>query len=326
MEKSEFRKLYVIALFLILIFVSYLMIKPYITALLTSMIFAYLFFPIYKKFRSITKNEVISSLLVTFLVIIIIILPLGFIASAIVKESANIIKENRIENLISNLAENPQLKSIIGSASQSGLEYLRKQASEFLLSLPLKIISLVISAFALFYLLIIGEPLVNTIKETLPVKKREELINHIGNSIYSIVYGLFATALIEFVVAAIGFKLLGVESPILFAFLIGLFALIPFLGPLIVWLPLSIIEILHQSYPKAIGIAILGSALSLSENLIRAKIIGDKSKIHPLVIILGVVGGVPLMGFIGIIVGPIILSILIIVFKEYYPIEHEAES
>src|SRR3989344_2471051 len=163
MEKSEFRKLYVIALFLILIFVSYLMIKPYITALLTSMIFAYLFFPIYKKFRSITKNEVISSLLVTFLVIIIIILPLGFIASAIVKESANIIKENRIENLISNLAENPQLKSIIGSASQSGLEYLRKQASEFLLSLPLKIISLVISAFALFYLLIIGEPLVNTI-------------------------------------------------------------------------------------------------------------------------------------------------------------------
>ena len=326
MEKTEIKKYYVIVFLIILVYLGYLIIKDYIPALLTSFILAYLFFPLYKKLRTIAKSEVISSLLVTILVISILLLPLGFIANSLIKESANIINSNAIQDIeakvVSYITQERQLAKPLSTISEKGLEYIKNQASLFIISLPSKLISLIIAAFALFYSFIIGESLVKTVKQTLPIKRKEELLNHIGNTTYAIVYGLFATAIIEFIIAAVGFKLLGVSSPFILALIIGLLTLIPFLGPIIVWLPLTIMNVISREYPKAIGITILGVVMSLSETLIRAKIIGEKSKIHPVIVLLGIIGGVQVIGFIGIIVGPIILSTLVVILKEYYPVKN----
>ena len=331
MEKRDLKKYVIIALLIILVYLSYLIVKPFVTALLTAFTLAYLFFPFYKKIESLTKNELLSAFIVTFLIIIIILIPLGFIANSIVRESRSIITLEKIQIIEGAIAdyvvEDPQTKSTLTKISESIFDLLRNSASEFLFTIPSKLLSLLVTAFALFYTFMIAEPLIKTIKQTLPVKRKDELIEHIGNTTYAIVYGLFATAIIVFVMAVIGFKLLGLESPFLLGLVIGILSLIPLVGPAVLWLPLGIIKILDQQYPLGIGILILGIIISLSETLIRIKIIGKKAKIHPIIIFLGIIGGVPLFGVIGVIVCPIVLSILVVIIKEYYPLKnHEVKS
>ena len=325
----KIKQVYIVILILILIYLSYLIIKPFIAAILVSFVLAYLFFPLHKKIRRITKNEVFSAIIVTFLIVLIILLPLGFIANSLIKESIVLINSKELQNIeyitAGYISEDSQLKSSLASVSESILKFIKTEASSFLLTLPLKILSLVISTFVLFHSLLIGESLIKNFKQALPIKRKEELLNHIKLTINSIVYGLLATAILQFIMASIGFSILGVSSPFILALIIGLLGLIPFLGPIIIWAPLGILELIKTNYPKATGIIILGIILSLSETLIRIKIMSDKAKINPIIAILGVVGGIKLMGFIGVIVGPIILSTLFIILKEYYPLEkHEA--
>ena len=87
--KKDIKK-YLIAVILILFaYIAYLIVAPFLTALLTSFILAYLSFPLYKKISKSTKSEVTGAILTTLLIIIIILLPLIYIANALVIESIN---------------------------------------------------------------------------------------------------------------------------------------------------------------------------------------------------------------------------------------------
>ncbi len=94
-------------------------------------------------------------------------------------------------------------------------------------------------------------------------------------------------------------------------------AMIPFTGTMVIWLPAGIVALLNQDYFSGIGIIIWGTLfVSSIDNFIRPKVIGNKAKIHPVVILLGLLGGLSLFGFIGIFVGPIVLSIILGLLNE----------
>jgi len=104
-----------------------------------------------------------------------------------------------------------------------------------------------------------------------------------------------------------------------------LFALIPFLGAVVVWLPIALIELLSgiikgNAWQTGIGIALMVYGIffiSIVDNIIKPKIVGEKAGIHPMLIFLGVIGGLALFGLIGAFIGPIILTILIAFLKIY---------
>ena len=115
-------------------------------------------------------------------------------------------------------------------------------------------------------------------------------------------------ALIEFVVGVIGFYLVGVKAYILLPALIFLFAFIPGLGPVLVWGPLAIFYIALQDYPTGIGVIIVGLIISLViEILLRNKLVGSSTGINPLVMLIGIIGGMTIFGLFGFIIGPLIL-------------------
>ena len=100
-------------------------------------------------------------------------------------------------------------------------------------------------------------------------------------------------------------------------------AMLPF-GAAIVWLPTALIKLLNGDLFNGIGLLVYGVlVISLVDNFIRPMIISRKSRVHPLVIILGVFGGLSLFGFMGILVGPLILAVLI-AFLDFYVKEYEA--
>src|SRR3989344_4933590 len=118
-------------------------------------------------------------------------------------------------------------------------------------------------------------------------------------------------------VAAIGFKIIGVQAAILWAFLIGILAFIPFAGSAIVWIPIAIVNIITKAYPQAIGIIIIGLIIIAIETFLRPKIIGSRADIHPVLVLIGALGGVEILGIIGLVVGPIVLSSFFTILKDY---------
>lgn len=331
MEKVEFQKYLLLAFFAIVVYLAFLIIKPFIIAILTGCVLTYFSHPLYKLLKRFIKNSTASALITTILVIIIILIPLLFVANTIANETIRLVQSEHIVTKIQDFASStfsnsPNIAILISDTSTKAVGYMKNIAIEFVLDIPSKIISIFITILTLFYLLKIGEPFVNKIKDLLPIRKRTDLINHIKGVTNAVVYGLFLMAIAQFIISLIGLKLLNIPSPFVFALIIGIAAFIPLVGPVIIWLPLAILSLVDGDYAKAIGLVVLGAILGLVDTIIKAKVVEIRTSIHPLIIILGALGGVYVFGFIGFIIGPIFLSSISVIIEEYFPVGEDNEA
>ncbi len=320
---KEIKKYLIVTSILILVYISFLIIKPFITALLASFVLAYLFHPLHKKITKLTNKPVLAATLTTIIIITVIMFPIVSIARTTITESIILFNSGIIEQTISEsfkyIESIGYFSNIINKIIEKLIVFIQEQSTKFLISIPSKIFHLLITIYTTFGLLLLGENFVKKAKNILPTKKQDELVKHLGDVTYSIVYGLFLTAIIEFVIALIAFQIIGSNISVLLALIIGFLAFIPFLGPSIVWVPYALIEIIRNNTANATIIITLGIILFLIETFLKPKIIGHHAKVHPIVILIGTIGGIKLMGFIGLIVGPVILSGLITTIKDYYP-------
>jgi len=142
------------------------------------------------------------------------------------------------------------------------------------------------------------------------------LLDVAGKTVRGVVYGILGTALVQAVVAGIGFTIAGVPAAALLTLLMFVMAIIPF-GPVFVWLPAAL-WLFHQDQ-TGWGLFMLfwGAGVSSIDNLIRPWLISQGSQLPFLLIFFGVLGGAVAFGFIGIFLGPTLLAVGYRVLKEW---------
>ena len=129
---------------------------------------------------------------------------------------------------------------------------------------------------------------------------------------------MIVTAFVHGAIASLGFWIFGIESRILWGLVTVIVSILPFLGAAIIWLPAAIYKLVIGETFNGVGILLYGILIvSTIDNIIRPGIVGSRAKIHPTLVFLGVLGGIEIFGFLGIIIGPLILSILTIFFDLY---------
>jgi len=175
--------------------------------------------------------------------------------------------------------------------------------------------------FLIFFMLRDGELMVKKIKYFIPLKKHHQtkIINKFSSVTRAVVYGHFITALIQGMVGVLGLYLFGVKSPLVWGSIMMVACMIPFIGSPVVWFPLGAFKLItgltsssSSEIIMGIGLLIYGFVIISSvDNLIKPKIIGDIARIHPTIILIGVLGGLLIFGVIGIVVGPLILSLFL---------------
>lgn len=320
MEKEKFKKYFIIITAIILAVVSFIIIKPFINAILAGLIATYIFYPLQKRLSSKINKYVIAAF-VTLLIILIVTIPLFFVANTIVKESILIYQSNSFEglnDLVSKyLGQDLALNEYASTTIKDVISKIGIGASRVIFTIPSKILDFLIFLFVTFYFLLKADVYLKNIREMIPLPDKDLFLKKIGDGIYDVVYGLLILAVIELIIAGVGFKIVGLSSPILWALVIAFLAFIPFIGPTIVWIPFSIVKFVQGNLMQSIGIAAIGIILSMIDTFLRPAIIGSRSKIHPVIILLGVLGGLKVFGIIGLIVGPIILDISALFFKIY---------
>lgn len=336
-------------LLIITLVLSFFIVLPFVNALIAAIIIAYIFYPVYRFLVRWIKNSTASSFIVTIIILLIILVPLVFLinstASAIqgiskiqdfldegfpkgCKSNDNTICSG-IDKLIENYNENPRMKLTVDSSLNKLRQGIFTYSTNFILTIPRLVLSIFIMFFAIYYLFKDGPGLVDYIKNLLPIKDihKKSLISKFDDVLYAVLYGTFITALIQGVLAGLGFYLFGFKSFFLLGVLTIIAAMIPFLGPPVVWVPAVLFKVIEGVglnnniiLWKAIGMAVYALlVVGLIDNFLRPKIIGKRSNVHPVVILIGIFGGIYLLGPIGLVAGPLILALtetMIEIFKK----------
>ena len=176
----------------------------------------------------------------------------------------------------------------------------------------------------LFFLLSGGRKMEDYLSSLIPMKKvnKMETIEKINVMVKSNAIGIPLLALIQGLIAWIGYVSFGVPNAFLSAFLTGLCSMVPIVGTMVIWVPLGVYFAVIGLWGKAIGIILFGSiCISQSDNLIRFILQKKLANTHPLITISGVVIGLPLFGFMGIIFGPLLVSLFLLfidMFRKEY--------
>lgn len=172
----------------------------------------------------------------------------------------------------------------------------------------------------LFYMLTNRRKLKESLYDYIPIGNKNLKI--IGKDVQSMVranaIGIPLVAAAQGIVALIGFLIFGIEQPFFWTVIVFIGSMIPFVGTIVGILPVFIITLTSGDNFAAWGILIYGGLVVAStDNLLRLFIMQKLDDVHPLITLIGVMVGVPLFGFIGLIFGPLLISLFLIILKIY---------
>lgn len=325
---------FVVVLFIL--YLAYLIVRPFALPIITAAVIAYVFYPLYNFINKRLKKKNLSALIMCLFVLILVILPFLFILNSLLREIpsaynwvSNTLQNSKIwhdyiyEQLYTDFGINLNIGNIIGSISTN----LLRAIQGFLASVPSRILSMAISAFFLFFFFRDGYGMLKRLAYYLPFNKKETtiLFRETKKMADAVIYGQIITSVIQGILATIAYSVVGLNAPLFWGILTLFGSLIPMVGPGLVYIPLSITLIVtsfaaSNTFGVIKGILLLLFSLgviSSVDNIVKPLVISDKVKIHPALIVLGVVGGLTAFGVIGVILGPLILAFLMTLFNIY---------
>lgn len=213
-----------------------------------------------------------------------------------------------------NLLDKENITSIASILPQIG-QFLMGSISSFA-------VNIIVLVFVLYFMLIGGRKMESYAFSILPFNKENKanVLSEINMIVKSNAIGIPLLALIQGLIALLGYFIFKTPDPLLFGFLTCIATVIPIVGTAIIWFPLAVYMAMTGEWVNAIGLTAYALIIITNiDNLIRFVLQKKMADIHPLITIFGVVIGLSLFGFMGIIFGPLLLSIFILcvnIFKK----------
>lgn len=331
----------------ILLFLGYNILEVFFTPMAWAGVLAYVTWPVYQYvLKRCGQRANLAASLMTISLALLIIIPLLFAIVMLRVEAANVyhvvvdkitqqtlmlptfVKDwpfaHELQKILDELMSNPaSFKEQLQTWFQKGFGAAAQVAG----SIGKNLGKLSMAIFTLFFFYRDGQKIMIQVQQGLNVLIGERVdgyINAIGDTTRAVVYGIVLTAVAQGFLAGIGYAVVGMESPIFLAAVTTLIALIPFgtpfaWGSVAAWL-------LSQGYTlEAFGLAAWGTlVISWVDNIIRPLVISSATKIPFLLVMFGVLGGLTAFGMIGLFVGPVILAVLVAVWRQW--LESERNS
>ena len=313
---------------------SFLVLKPYLAALFIALILRITFEPVHVKIaRFIRGRENLSALISTFTVVVFIVLPfvlVGFFLFDSVHNLYTRIADGNIDfRFLDQLVLPIQdfVRGFVPDFSIDPLQYAR-QGLTFLLAHVGSIFSSAVSLgfnfllmlLGLFYFFRDGDRFRKNIIFLSPLSNNydESILNKVTDALSSVVRGSLLIALIQGILAAIGFLMFGVPNPVLWGAVAAVAALVPNLGTTLVLLPAIIFLFWSGAFVPAIGLLIWGVVIvGLVDNLLAPYLMTRGLKVHPFLILLSVLGGIWFFGPVGFLAGPVLVALFMTLLDMY---------
>jgi len=346
MDRPLFTTLLAYTFALLLMYLLYYILSPFLAALVWAGAIGIITRPLYEKLLPFCKGrEIIASVLLTLAVVLAVIIPLvalvftvsreaslmyHYLENATSKGSALVLGDvlqhplllpwlERLRALAGSLGLDFDLDEMLLPAVKKGIAAMLNYSTGIVKNFFGFLFKLVLMVIALFFIYKDGVRfmqrfwLVVAIRERLRTAIAETVSRVLG----AVMYGIVLTCMVQGLLGGLGFWVAGLPSPIMFGALMAICAMIPVIGTSLIWLPGALYlfmqgQMLMGFLLIAWGVLVVSSI----DNIIRPLFISGRAKLHLLVIALGVLGGLLAFGVTGVVAGPVILALVIVFFEE----------
>jgi len=279
-----------------------------------------LFLTIKKKW----KNSLAAALLIV-LSLIIILFPIGVLVKMLSsKISFALEHSNELIAALKKIAADLEQRFEIEIVSEENINKLGTFIAD---GLP-KILSATFNTlgtiffmyFILYFMLVNGRKMENDLYEHIPLKDEnvEKLGKEVKIMVVSNAVGIPVIAILQGVVALIGYWIIGVKEPWFWFVVTCITAMLPVVGAALAYVPLAIIFFADNETGRGIFMLIYGfGVIGTVDNIFRFTLAKKIGNVHPLVTVFGVIIGLSLFGFIGLIFGPLLISLFLLLLKIY---------
>lgn len=330
---NSIRTLTTIMVIAVILIVAFMILRPFILVILTAFILTLFLSPLYTRLVPYVKYRPLAALLSLSVFTIAVMLPIILIVSAAVSETASLVRF---------IQDKPDFfgdiqKSITGSLEQWGyvidpgeidirddiLAVIRGFSSNLgsiLARTGSLFIKTVFVYLTTYFLLMNKRSVRNFVINTrlVPMRYFSRIEQRSKELINGIVQGSLIVLFLQVLVSTTVFSIFGLPAPVLLGFIYGILALLPAIGPSLLWVPLSIILLISgDPLPALIFALILFSSNLAIDNYLGPRIIGSQTKLHQIIIMFSVFGGLSQFGILGIVLGPTIIALAMIALEMY---------
>jgi predicted PurR-regulated permease PerM len=334
------RRLIVILLLSGIVLLSYTVLRPFLVPVIWALILAYVTWPLYLRLRNaLGGRTTLSALIMTLLLTAAFVVPViwlisllrGEVGTAYGQLNAWLTSGPRLPPSLANLpwlgeilqdflermrSDPAALKAEVGTLIDQSLGEIRTVIG----GVGRNVVKTFFALLTAFFTYRHGEQLagqVTLVLERVVGDRVHGYLAAIGDTTRAVVYGLVLAALAQGFLAGIGYLIAGLQAPVLLGAVTALIALIPFGAPLI-WIGASLWLIVTGDLKSGIFLIIWGAGVvSWVDNLIRPLVISNATRIPFLLVLFGVLGGIAAFGLVGLFVGPVILAVLMAVWREW---------
>lgn len=330
MERKDIFKYSLMILAILLFYFSYQVLSSFLITLIMSVILTFVFYPLYKKILKYVKKDWLASSIMILIILLIIIIPSVLLITKLVSQSASAYRtildfDFKLDNVPYVSQASPMfishIQNIIDGSMSFVKDFIVNTAPDVIGEIANVLLLLFIAFFTMFYLFINGAEWYSVIKKRAPFnpKVKSLLFDDIERTTSGVIHGQFITALIQGSLGGLMLFIFGVPNYVFWGFIMIIFSFIPVLGTPLIFVPAAIIELIQHDYIAGIGILIVGFVVVVNvDNVIRPYLVGAKTKLHPIVVLIGVLGGLNAFGLVGMVLGPLVLGLTITLIRDYF--------
>lgn len=322
MHESFVKKYFFSILLFTALILGVILFWPFLTTILLGIVVSVLFFPLYQKLHKKIKSSSIASILTVSAFIIILCLPLFFIATVVFNQAQNlyvwILQEGAFNSLMA--TGNMYVAQIFPGTvinletSLAGIvSNFANNVGVFLSATVGGIFTLLLIVLSMFYFLKDGPHWKEAMLSMSPLSKGNDvqILEKLKNAINGIVKGYLLVGLAQGILMGLGMFIFGVPHAALWGVFAAIASLVPTIGTALVAVPAILFLFAIGNTGAGLGMTAWSVLLvGLIDNFLNPYIVGKSINIHPLLVLFGVLGGVALMGPMGILIGPLILSFI----------------
>ena len=222
----------------------------------------------------------------------------------------------------------PELKELLGETGRWAGGILTVLSRGMVENAFRMFVSLVVVSISSFFLVRDGRAMVSFVGDLLPLPfyEKKALLIRAQKMLQAVVYGIMFTAAVQATLGGLGWWFVGLPHPVFFGGLMFVPGMIPFVGTPVVWAPGGVFLLLSGQTQEGLLLLLWGGGVvSTVDNFIRPLFISEGSKAHVLLVFVGVLGGLAAWGFLGLFLGPMLLSLSLFLLESYRTVLREGD-
>jgi len=327
-ERDRFARVLFYAVVFIIGYLAFQIVGPFLAPLAWAGVFAMVLFPLQAHLAQRLKRPASAAAVTTIVAALLIVGPAVGLLTVLASEVTTVIQ--RIQNGSFALPAAPQFEAWYATLRQQVLfplpqdmgstltdsvkavaTYIAGKAGGILQNVASLVFQLFVMLFALFYFLRDGGRMVDAIRALLPFEpaRRDRIISQTHDLVVATVGSTFAVAIVQGTLTGITLTLLGFHATVFWGVMTAFFSLLPAVGSGLVWGPAAIYlfatgDVVRGAILVGVGVGVIGMA----DNILRPLLLSGRTSMHGLLVFISLLGGVAAFGFIGLVIGPVIMA------------------